>query len=78
MLTPERKNHQERVNRKNAWRDLCDNYVRYAGWRNRTGLGRYLKRRLSKARRKYYKNILRGLRGKEPVTLEGRVNWRGT
>jgi len=78
MLTPQRKNHQRRINKRSEWRDLCNNYVRYAGWRNRTGLGRYWKRKLSKARRRYAKDILRGLRGKEPVNLEGRVNWRST
>lgn len=40
------------------------------------GVGRYWKRQLAKARRRYIKALLRGDRGKEPTHLESEVNWR--
>jgi len=45
-------------------------------WGNKEGIGRYWKRILSKARRRYAKAELRGERGKEPVGLESTVNWK--
>ena len=78
MLTPERKHHHNRINRSNEWRDACHNYVHAVGWQNKRGFGSYLKRCLAKARRRYARDRLRGLRGKEPTTLESEVNWRGT
>lgn len=41
------------------------------------GLGRWMKRRLSKARRKYAKERLNGRKGKEPSGIESEVNWKG-
>ena len=40
------------------------------------GVGRYWKRKLSKARRKFIKSFLKFGRGKEPVDLESEVNWK--
>jgi len=40
-------------------------------------LGRYYKRRLSKARRKHTKELLAGRRGKEPVGIESECSWKG-
>ena len=39
-------------------------------------IGRYWKRQLNKARRKYIKLELRGIRGREPVYLESMVNYK--
>lgn len=38
--------------------------------------GRWWKRKLSKARRRYAKMTLRGIRYKEPTGIESEVNWR--
>lgn len=46
-------------------------------WGNKRGMGRFWKRQLSKARRRYAKNLLKYGRGKEPVGLESEVNWKG-
>ena len=50
-------------------------------WKHRwlgEGIGKYWKRRLAKARRRYIKAILRGDKGKCPLGLESEVNWKGT
>lgn len=46
-------------------------------WGNKIGIGRYYKRRLSKARRRYAKDLIKFGRGKEPTGLESEINWRG-
>lgn len=46
-------------------------------WPNSPGFGRWMKRRLSKARRRYIKSVLRTGRGKEPTRIESEVNWKG-
>jgi hypothetical protein len=43
---------------------------------NHSGIGRFWKRRLSKARRRYIRDLLRLGRGKEPAGLESVVNWK--
>jgi len=40
------------------------------------GIGKFWKRRLNKARRKYIKNLIWFGRGKEPVSKESKINWR--
>jgi hypothetical protein len=40
------------------------------------GEGRFWKRRLSKARRRYVRALLKCGRGKEPVGIESTVNWK--
>jgi len=42
-----------------------------------SGIGRWHKRRLSKARRRYAKQLIRFGRGKSPANVEGDVNWKG-
>jgi len=39
-------------------------------------LGRWAKRRLSKARRKYHKDLLRHGKGKEPTGIESETNYK--
>lgn len=46
-------------------------------WGNKRGHGRYYKHRLSKARRRYAKDLIKFGRGKEPTGLESEINWRG-
>lgn len=46
-------------------------------WGNVPGNGRWWKRQLSKARRRYINALLRSGRGKEPIGLESEVNWKG-
>jgi hypothetical protein len=46
-------------------------------WGNKPHLGRWYKRRLSKARRRYIRTLIRLGRAKEPIGLEREVNWRG-
>jgi hypothetical protein len=57
-----------------------DNYEVKVGdwvgsWPNQH-IGRWWKRQLSKARRRYIKHTLRGIRSKEPTGYESVVNWR--
>jgi hypothetical protein len=40
------------------------------------GTGRWWKRKLSKARRRYAKMTLQGIRYKEPNGIESEVNWK--
>lgn len=48
--------------------------VRWSG----RGTGRYVKRQLGKARRRYIKAILHGVpRPKEPTNYERECNWKG-
>ena len=60
----------------NKWKPYPDWLSFTQVWPGR-GEGRYMKRRLSKARRKYAKQMIKHGRGKEPVTLESEVNWKG-
>ena len=46
-------------------------------WSGKPGNGRYMKRSLSKARRRYAKCKLRGISAKEPTGLESLVNYKG-
>jgi len=46
-------------------------------WGNKPRLGRWFKRRLSKARRRYIKQLLWYGRGKEPTSIESEVSWKG-
>ena len=39
-------------------------------------VGRYWKRQLSKARRRFAKQVLRHGRGKEPTRYESECNWK--
>ena len=41
------------------------------------GIGRWYKRRLSKARRRYAKQMIKFGRGKSPANVETEVNWKG-
>ena len=77
MLTSQRKHTHYLANQRLAWRYACRSYARTAGWPDRSGYGKWWKRRLHKARRRYAKAQLAGRRGKEPVGLESEVNWRG-
>lgn len=45
-------------------------------WGNIPGKGRFWKRCLWKARRRYAKQLLRHGRGNEPVHYESTVNWK--
>lgn len=47
-------------------------------WRNKPGLGRWWKRQLSKARRRYVKQVVNLGRGHEPTGYESEVNWKAT
>lgn len=47
-------------------------------WSYKSGHGRWCKRRLSKARRRYAKQMIRFGRGKEPTGIESYVNYKGT
>ena len=51
-------------------------YVRFTHIWPHEGFGKYWKRKLNKARRKYAKDLLKFGRGKEPVDLESEVNWK--
>ena len=42
------------------------------------GMGRWYKRRLSKARRRYARQLIRFGRGKSPANVETECNWKGT
>jgi hypothetical protein len=46
-------------------------------WGNVPHIGRWYKRRLSKARRRYVRDLLRFGRAKEPTGIESEVNWKG-
>jgi hypothetical protein len=48
--------------------------VRWSG----EGIGRFWKRQLAKARRRYIKAVLRGEKGKYPFRYERECNWKGT
>ncbi len=58
------------------WRNL-PYYVSFSQKWASERMGRYYKRRLSKARRKYAKEQLAGRRGKEPVGIERECNYKG-
>ena len=70
MLTPRRRKDHWRVNRK--WEPLWHDV-----WVDHRGIGKWYKRRLSRAERRFAKAQLKGLKGKEPSGLRGEVNWRG-
>ena len=57
--------------------ESAPSYVSFSQRWSKAGDGKYLKRRLNKARRKFEKLRLRGIRGKAPTQLEGEVNYRG-
>lgn len=46
-------------------------------WGNSAGRGRYIKRQLSKARRRFWKSLVRFGRGKSPSNYESETNWKG-
>jgi hypothetical protein len=73
MITAERKHHHKRVNqdREADWWGKFKTW----GW-PAPHTGKWWKRRLHKARRRWYKARLRGQRGKEPTDIESEVNWK--
>lgn len=93
MLSAIRRHHHQRVNQRYSekqkwipsWREsfckkepeliYCD---RATTWRNQPGLGKWYKRRLHKAERRYAKAVCRGLKGKEPVGYRSEISWKGT
>lgn len=58
------------------WAEEVPEYVSMTERWPGPGVGRYWKRKLSKARRKHAKEQLNGRRGKEPTAIESEVNWR--
>jgi hypothetical protein len=78
MLTSERRHYHKRANDRLAWKRRTNSYCREIGWGNVPGLGKWYKRQLHKARRRYIRAELRGHRGKSPASWESEVNWRGT
>jgi len=60
----------KRVKKKYPWITLTEL------WSSK-GSGKWWKRRLSKARRKYIKSLLKTGRGKEPTGIESEVNGKG-
>lgn len=78
MLTPQRKADQRRVRARIQWKAQVRSYVKQVGWGNVPGRGRYWKRQLHRARRRYWKDRLAGRRGKDPAPYESTVSWRDT
>lgn len=58
------------------WNNRAPEYVSFSECWPGVGTGRYWKRKLSKARRKYHKMVIRYGRGREPTWLESEVNWK--
>lgn len=46
-------------------------------WGNNSGTGKYWKRQLNKARRRFAKMTINFGKGKSPSHYESEVNWRG-
>ena len=70
MLTERRRRDHWRVNRKyEAWWSKV--------WHDSTGIGKYYKKKLNRAERRFAKARLKGLKGKEPIGHRSDVNWRG-
>lgn len=45
-------------------------------WPNKKGIGRFVKRQLSKARRRYARQLLQSGRGNPPTKWESEANWK--
>lgn len=73
MLSTERKHHHRRVNKKRLW--WIDRRKLSSSW-PAPHIGKWWKRKLHKARRRWYKERLHGRRGKEPTAYESEVNWK--
>jgi len=74
MLTPERKHNAYYKNKRREWRD--PDIVKWRGWGNVSGLGRWWKRQCAKANRRYIKATLHGVHAKDPAKYESTVNYR--
>lgn len=66
---------------KKTWKEFGDRpappHVTFTEmWSNTPGMGKWYKRQLSKARRRYIKFTLLGIRVKEPTGWESEVNWK--